>query len=79
MLALVLAAMLPLSAIFANDENNNETFTAESEEQLVDDAKLRLIVTRILDLEQQAINKNFNDDETKKKIMKIIEEELKCY
>lgn len=60
-------------------ENNNETFTAESEEQLVDDAKLRLIVTRILDLEQQAINKNFNDDETKKKIMKIIEEELKCY
>ena len=26
MLALVLAAMLPLSAIFANDENNNETF-----------------------------------------------------
>lgn len=62
-----------------NLENNIETETVESEEQLVDDAKLRLIVTRILDLEQEAINKNFNDDETKKKIMKIIEEELKCY
>lgn len=62
-----------------NLENNIETETVESDEQLVDDAKLRLIVTRILDLEQEAINKNFNDDETKKKIMKIIEEELKCY
>lgn len=62
-----------------NLENNQETELIESEEQLVDDTKLRLIVTRILELEQEAINKNFNDDETKKKIMKIIEEELKCY
>ena len=62
-----------------NLENNIETETVESEEQLVDDAKLRFIVTRILDLEQEAINKNFNDYETKKIIMKIIEEELKCY
>lgn len=62
-----------------NLENNQETEMIESEEQLVDDTKLRLIVTRILELEQEAINKNFNDDETKKKIMKIIEEELKCY
>lgn len=62
-----------------NIENNQETEMIEPEEQLIDDAKLRLIVTRILELEQEAINKNFNDDETKKKIMKIIEEELKCY
>lgn len=62
-----------------NLENNQETEMIESEERLVDDTKLRLIVTRILELEQEAINKNFNDDETKKKIMKIIEEELKCY
>lgn len=62
-----------------NLENNQETEMIESQEQLVDDTKLRLIVTRILELEQEAINKNFNDDETKKKIMKIIEEELKCY
>ena len=62
-----------------NLENNIETESVESEEQLIDEAKLRLMVTRILDLEQEAINKNFNDDETKKKIMKIIEEELKCY
>lgn len=62
-----------------NAENEVVTSGVESEEQLIDDAKLKLIVTRILDLEQEAINKNFNDEETKKKIMKIIEEELKCY
>ncbi len=51
----------------------------ESNNQLVDETKLRLIVKRILDLEQEAINKSYNEEETKKKIMKIIEEELKCY
>ena len=62
-----------------NAENEVVTSGGESEEQLIDDAKLNLIATRILKLEQEAINKNYNDEETKKKIMKIIEEELKCY
>ncbi len=58
-------------------ENNVED--VEKQEELIDDGKLKQIVTRILDLEQEAISKNMNDDEIKKKIMKIIEEELKCY
>ncbi len=65
-----------------NDEtldNQTDVEQVESKDQLVDDAKLRLIVKRILDLEQEAINKSYNEEETKKKIMKIIEEELKCY
>lgn len=65
-----------------NDEtldNKTDVEQVESKDQLVDDAKLRLIVKRILDLEQEAINKSYNEEETKKKIMKIIEEELKCY
>lgn len=62
-----------------NIESNQNSEILESDEQLVDNAKLMQIVQRILELEKEANNKNFNEDDTKKKIMKIIEEELKCY
>ena len=54
-------------------ENNNPNF-------VVEDSKLNIIVKRIIQLENDNVKtREFNDEEIKKKIEKIIEEELKCY
>ena len=63
--------------------NNEETLEnnevqAPIEENPIDNETLKLIVKRILTLEKDAVNTHANSDETKKKIMKIIEEELQC-
>lgn len=62
-----------------NSEKINEKEITEKEEKKLDEAKLSRIVNKILNLEQEAINNNFNDEEIKKKIMKMIKEELECY
>lgn len=63
---------------------NNDNMSDTNVEQVpvdknpIDNEKLKLIVKRILTLEKDAFNNHTNSDEVKKKIMKIIEEELKC-
>lgn len=53
-------------------EINNSNYT-------IDDNKLNIIVKRIIQLENDNVKtREFNDEEIKKKIEKIIEEELKC-
>ncbi len=53
-------------------ENNDSSY-------IVDDNKLNIIVKRIIQLENDNVKtREFNDEEIKKKIEKIIEEELKC-
>lgn len=53
-------------------ENNDSSY-------IVDDNKLNSIVKRIIQLENDNVKtREFNDEEIKKKIEKIIEEELKC-
>jgi len=53
-------------------EFNNSNYT-------IDDNKLNIIVKRIIQLENDNVKtREFNDEEIKKKIEKIIEEELKC-
>lgn len=50
-----------------------------SNQNELNDSKVRIIAKRILELESAIVNKqSVNDDEVKKQIMKIIEEELKC-
>ena len=61
---------------------NNEELTNQSKEQeetIIDDSKLRLIVKNIIELENENVKtRELNDDAMKKKIEKIIEEEVKC-
>lgn len=53
-------------------ENNNSN-------DIVDDKKLNRIIKRIIQLENDNVKtREWNDEEIKKKIEKIIEEELKC-
>ena len=58
--------------------NQTEQFDNNSN-YIVDENKLNIIVKRIIQLENDNVKtREFNDDEIKKKIEKIIEEELKC-
>lgn len=46
---------------------------------IIDEKKLSIIVKRIIQLENDNVKtREFNDEEIKRKIEKIIEEELKC-
>ena len=60
---------------------NNEKLTKQNKEQeeIIDDSKLRLIIKNIIELENENVKtRELNDDAIKKKIEKIIEEEVKC-
>lgn len=63
-----------------NNDNMSDTNVEQVavDENPIDNEKLKLIVKRILTLEKDAVNNHTNSDEVKKKIMKIIEEELQC-
>lgn len=62
--------------------NNEESISeqiAEVEATIIDENKLKLIIKNIIELEKENVKtKEYNDDAMKKKIEKIIEEELKC-
>ncbi|MDD3453742.1 MAG: hypothetical protein PHN42_05690 [Bacilli bacterium] len=60
--------------------NQSEQITEINDSNyIVDDNKLNIIVKRIIQLENDNVKtREFNDEEIKKKIEKIIEEELKC-
>ncbi len=60
--------------------NQSEQITEQNNSNyVVDDKKLNIIVKRIIQLENDNVKtREFNDEEIKKKIEKIIEEELKC-
>lgn len=64
-------------------DTSSQTFADEiiesANQNELNDSKVRIIAKRILELESANVNKqSVNDDEVKKQIMKIIEEELKC-
>lgn len=59
--------------------NNEETNTDNSNSLMIDEQKLSRIVKKIITLENDNVKtREFNDEDIKKKIEKIIEEELKC-
>lgn len=62
--------------------NNEESISeqiAEVEATIIDENKLKLIIKNIIELEKENVKtKEYNDDAMKKKIEKIIEEEVKC-
>lgn len=50
-----------------------------NENVVIDDQKLSRIVKRIIQLENDNVKtREYNDEDIKKKIEKIIEEEIKC-
>ena len=50
-----------------------------NENVVIEDQKLNRIVKRIIQLENENVKKReYNDEDIKKKIEKIIEEEVKC-
>lgn len=58
-----------------NTENPNEYVS----QTIVDDQKLSRIVKKIIQLENDNVKtRELNDEDIKKKIEKIIEEEVKC-
>lgn len=60
-----------------NSDNQNSDYNVPNE--VIDDQKLSRIVKRIIQLENDNVKtREFNDEEIKKKIEKIIEEEVKC-
>ena len=60
-----------------NSDNQNNDYNVPNE--VIDDQKLSRIVKRIIQLENDNVKtREFNDEEIKKKIEKIIEEEVKC-
>ena len=55
------------------EQNNISTIT-------IDEQKLNRIIKKIIQLENDNVKtREFNDEDLKKKIEKIIEEELKCF
>lgn len=60
-----------------NEQTIENVVTLEKNE--VDSIVLDRILKRIIDEETKALFTKANDEQTKKKIMKIIEEEIKCY
>ena len=61
-----------------NELNISEEVIESSNNNELNDDVVKRIAKRILELESLSVNKNANDDEMKKKIMSIIEEEIKC-
>lgn len=61
-----------------NELNISEKVIESSNNDELNDDVVKRIAKRILELESLSVNKNANDDEMKKKIMSIIEEEIKC-
>lgn len=61
-----------------NELNISEEVIESSNNDELNDDVVKRIAKRILELESLSVNKNANDDEMKKKIMSIIEEEIKC-
>ncbi len=50
-----------------------------NENVVIEDQKLNRIVKRIIQLENENVKtREYNDEDVKKKIEKIIEEEIKC-
>lgn len=60
--------------------NHEEIEQTDLEEmQVIDKAKLNRIIKMIVELENENVKtREFNDDSMKKRIDKIIEEEVKC-
>jgi len=59
-----------------NEENNNNI---SSNSFMVDDQKLSRIIKKIITLENDNVKtRELNDEDIKKRIEKIIEEEVKC-
>ena len=65
-----------------NDEIKNETQSSEQkfeQQSVIDNQKLTRIVKNIITLENNNVKtRELNDEDMKKKIEKIIEEETKC-
>jgi hypothetical protein len=65
-----------------NDEIKNETQSSEQkfeQQSVIDNQKLTRIVKNIITLENNNVKtRELNDEDMKKKIEKIIEEEIKC-
>ena len=65
-----------------NEEVKNETQSSEQkfeQQSVIDNQKLTRIVKNIITLENNNVKKReLNDEDMKKKIEKIIEEEIKC-
>lgn len=61
-----------------NELNISEEVIESSNNGELNDDVVKRIAKRILELESLSVNKNANDDEMKKKIMSVIEEEIKC-
>ncbi len=62
----------------SNELNISEEVIESSNNGELNDDVVKRIAKRILELESLSVNKNANDDEMKKKIMSVIEEEIKC-
>lgn len=60
--------------------NQSELITEQNDlSYIIDDKKLNIIIKRIIQLENDNVKtREFNDEEIKRKIDKIIKEELKC-
>lgn len=68
-----------MSDLEANNQIFSDDVIESANQNEINDSKVRIIAKRILELESLMVNKQtVNDDEVKKQIMKIIEEELKC-
>lgn len=65
-----------------NEEIKNETQLSEQnfeQQSMIDNQKLTRIVKNIITLENNNVKtRELNDEDMKKKIEKIIEEEIKC-
>jgi len=65
-----------------NEEVKNETQSSEQkfeQQSVIDNQKLTRIVKNIITLENNNVKtRELNDEDMKKKIEKIIEEEIKC-
>lgn len=58
---------------------NKECYENNNSSVIIDDKKLNIIVRKIIQLENDNVKtREFNDEDLKKKIEKIIEEEIKC-
>ena len=62
----------------SNEPNIAEEVIESSNNGELNDEIVKIIARRILELESLSVNKSINEDEMKKKIMNIIEEEIKC-
>lgn len=62
-----------------NEEIKNETTPAVEQQSVIDNQKLTRIAKSIITLENDNVKtRELNDEDMKKKIEKIIEEEIKC-